>query len=364
MRLKALDVFRGIAVAGMLLVNLPGDRATAYRWIRHAPWHGLTPADFVFPFFLFIVGMTTELSVARRRAEGAPEGAIVRAILRRGAILFAIGLFLFAFPFYPFDERVLQMSVPGVLQRVALCYVLGALLTLRTSWRQQLAVFAAVLLGYWGAMTLYPLNDPTQTLAARVDRFFLAGHLWPTAKTWDPEGILSTFPATMTTLLGFWAARWLRGTRGLPAKVRDFVYVGLALMVLGGGWDFYFPVNKAIWTSSYVLVTGGASLLLLAFCLWAVEIRGWTRWCEPLLGFGLNPIAAYVASSLVARLMYGTFHVETAQGRVSLHAAFFERTFASWFAPGAASLAFSATATALWCVAMYGLRRRQVFLKV
>ena len=227
-RMVALDVFRGMTVAGMLLVNNPGSWAAIYAPLEHAPWNGWTPTDLIFPFFLFIAGVTTHLSLTARRAAGATDAEIRRQIIRRGALIVLFGLLVASFPYYPVT-RFTHIRIPGVLQRIGVAYAVAALLTLRTTLKQQVVILATLLYGYWFAMTLLPvpdamggiganlLSEPSRTLAAWTDRYLLGGHLWISSKTWDPEGPLSTIPAIGTAMLGVMAGRWISATRPLDS---------------------------------------------------------------------------------------------------------------------------------------------------
>ena len=226
-RLLSLDVFRGVTIAGMLLVNDPGSWDAIYRPIAHAEWNGWTPADLIFPFFLFIVGITTHLSLTARRGRGTSDSTLLRQILRRGAIIIFLGLAFSAFPYFPIT-RITHMRIPGILQRIGVAYICGALLTIRTTVKQQAYIIIAILLGYWFALTLIPvpghglgaltLNTPDATLAAWIDRLLLNGHLWSLSRTWDPEGVFSTIPAIATTMLGALAGRWLLSPTPIPPK--------------------------------------------------------------------------------------------------------------------------------------------------
>ena len=234
-RLISLDVFRGMTVAGMLLVNNPGTWSAIYPPLEHAAWNGWTPTDVVFPFFLFIVGITTELSLRVRRARGDNERAILTQILKRGALIFLFGSLLAAFPYFHWTDipgavdpsfldrvvyRVEHLRIMGVLQRIGVAYLCGALLTFRTTWKQQLFILGVLLFGYWALQTLVPVPDtgfagrfvldkPEQLLSAWLDRTVLGvDHLWSGSKTWDPEGLLSTMPAIGTMMLGTFAGRW------------------------------------------------------------------------------------------------------------------------------------------------------------
>lgn len=274
-RLLALDVFRGLTVAGMLLVNNPGSWGAIYPPLEHATWNGWTPTDLIFPFFLFIVGITTHLSLEARRARGDDEGALVRQVVKRGLLIILFGLLLAAFPFVPLS-RITEMRFPGVLQRIGVAYLCGGLLAFRTTLKQQVVILAVLLYGYWFAMTLIPvpgrgigallLDDPSASLAAYVDRAVFGAHLWKSSRTWDPEGLLSTIPAVGTVILGVMAGRWLASPRPLLERLVALLAVGSLCMMAGLMWGWSFPINKSPWTSSYVLFTAGMGAVALATC--------------------------------------------------------------------------------------------------
>ncbi|HEV8365657.1 MAG TPA: heparan-alpha-glucosaminide N-acetyltransferase domain-containing protein [Gemmatimonadaceae bacterium] len=374
-RLVALDVFRGITVAAMLLVNNPGSWNAIYEPLEHAPWHGWTPTDLIFPFFLFIVGITTYLAAAARRERGVDDGQLVRQILLRGALIVLFGILLNAFPFYPL-ERITGVRFPGVLQRIGVCYICAALLTLRTTVRQQIAIIAALLLGYWAAMTLIPvpgqtvtgralIDEPSASLAAWIDRGIFGSHLWRSSKTWDPEGLLSTIPAIGTTMLGVLAGRWLGSTqRPLAERLTGLFGVGCLLMVAGLMWHWVFPINKNIWTSSYVLFTAGMAAAALATCSWLIDMLGLRRWTTPFAVFGVNPLLAFIGSGMMARLIYSVIQVPFRGETVSIQRAIYESAFASWLAPRNASLLFAVTFVLLWIGLLWTLYRRRVYLRV
>jgi predicted acyltransferase len=369
-RLVAIDVFRGITVAAMILVNNPGSWSQIYAPLRHAEWHGWTPADLIFPFFLFVVGITTRLSLDARRERGATDGELATQILRRGTIIVALGLLVSAFPFVP-PEHLAQLRIPGVLQRIGVAYLVAAMVTLHGSRRAQVAIAAALLLGYWALLALVPvpgigppaLAPPDATLPAWLDRRLLDGHLWAATRSWDPEGVLSTLPAVASVLLGALAAPLLRAERPATERARNLAAVGGVLAVAGLAWSLVFPINKNLWTSSYVLFTAGAAALGLALCLWLADgrQRGWTR---PFLVFGVNPIVAFVGSAMLSRLLYTTLRVSYAGDQVSLQQAIYRSLFASWLPPKPASLAFALAMVALWWAVLAVLDRRGIRLKV
>ena len=370
-RLLSLDVFRGLTIAGMLLVNNPGNWGTIYPPLRHAAWHGWTPTDLIFPFFLFIVGITTHLSLAARRSRGASDGALARQVLRRGAIIIVLGLLLAIFPFFPL-ERIVNIRIPGVLQRIGVVYIVAGLLSMRLGWRGLAVTAAALLLGYWGLMTLVPvpgvgpavLEPPAATLAAWLDRLLLDGHLWAQSRTWDPEGVLSTIPAIGTALAGVLAGRWIATTRPLSERLAALFAVGSMAMVLGLAWNWVFPINKNLWTSSYVVFTAGMGAVTLATCMWIVDDRRVTWWTRPFVIFGVNPILAFWGSGAMARLIYSVIRVDYEGASVPLQAAIYRSTFASWLTPMNASLAFAISFVLLWLAILTPLHRRGWILKV
>lgn len=390
-RLLSLDVFRGMTVAGMLLVNNPGTWSAIYPPLEHAAWHGWTPTDLIFPFFLFIVGITTELSLRARRAKGADESQILRQILKRGALIFLFGFLLSGFPFFTwppnlpgasFGDRVLDRiehwRVMGVLQRIGVAYLCGALLTWRTTLRQQIAILAALLLGYWALQTLVPVPDtgvagrfvldkPDQLLSAWFDRLVLGtNHLWSGSKTWDPEGLMTTVPAIGTMLCGTFAGRWIAAQeKPLTERLAAMFAVGAMVMVFGLVWHWVFPINKSLWTSSYVLFTAGMASVTLATCMWVIDVMRVQRWTAPFVDYGMNPMLAFLGSGLMARCIASLWTWETMPGkRISAQAFVFKTWYASWLPPREASLAYAVSFVILWWVILRVARSRGIVLKV
>ncbi|MEP7384515.1 MAG: DUF5009 domain-containing protein [Gemmatimonadota bacterium] len=372
-RLLALDVFRGMTVAGMLLVNNPGSWDAIYPPLEHATWNGWTPTDVIFPFFLFIVGITTHLSLNARRARGDDESAIVRQIVRRGSLIILFGLLMAAFPYYP-ATRFTEIRIPGVLQRIGVAYLCGGLLTLRTSLKQQVVLLAVLLFGYWFAMTLVPvpgrgmgallLDDPSASLAAYLDRAIFGTHLWRSSRTWDPEGLLSTVPAIGTVILGVLAGRWITSPRPLADRLVALFAVGSLCMVVGSMWGWSFPINKSIWTSSYVLFTAGMAAVALATCIWVIDVLGLTWWTRPFRWYGMNPTIAFVGSGMMARLIYSVIIVPFRGERAPIERVIYESWFASWLEPRNASLLFAISFVLLWALILGVLHRKRIFFKV
>ena len=396
-RLVAVDAFRGMTVAGMLLVNDPGSWGHIFPPLAHAAWNGWTPADLIFPFFLFIVGITTHLSLSARRARGDDDHALLRQIVRRGVVIVAIGLLISWFPFFSWGpvagvtdpdfgtrvvDRLLHVRIPGILQRIGLVYLACGFLTWRTSVRTQVGLIAAILLGYWLLLTVIPvpgtglpgwavLGKADSTLAAWVDRAFLdwtafgdGNHIWAETRTWDPEGVLSTIPAVATAMLGVLAGRWLTTSRTLAERLNGMFAVGAMVAVAGCVWGWAFPVNKNLWTSSFVLLTAGLGALTLGVCIWLIDVQGARRWATPWVIFGANPIVAFVGSDALARLIYSVVTVPNAGGRIPVEAAVYHAAYASWLEPRVASLAFALSITLLWFGVLTGLYRRGIFVRV
>jgi len=367
MRLLALDVFRGFTMASMVIVNNPGDWGNVYAPLLHAEWNGLTFTDLIFPFFLFIVGVSITLS---HRSLG-PWGPI----FRRAAIIVALGWFLGGYP--RFD--VTRWRIPGVLQRIAVCYLAAAVIYKLTAFAgprrvaRQAAVVSAIvavlLLGYWGAMMLIPVPGGQAgdlsvegNLAAYVDRTLMLGHMWK--PTWDPEGLLSTFPAIGTTLLGVLTGLWLSVSTKKPARgVAALVAAGLIAVTLGMVWNRVFPVNKNLWTSSYVLVTAGRAAIYLSVLIWFIDVRGWRRWTKPLVILGTNAITLFVLSGLFVKTLI-LIKVPRGDASVSLARFIYEALYVPLAAPKNASLAYALTHLVLLFFVLAWMYRRRIFLRV
>jgi predicted acyltransferase len=317
-RLLSLDLLRGITIAFMILVNNAGSESDAYWPLQHAAWNGFTPTDLVFPTFLLLVGVSLVLAVNSRLARGATRMSILVQALRRAAILILLGVVVNSFPFF----HLSTMRFFGVLQRIGICYLIATvLLLIDRGWRSKLAVAVSALVGYWLLMRFVPipgygvpthavaLLDPDLNIAAWTDRhLFSAAHLYE--HTRDPEGLLSTIPAVATILIGVLCGFWIRTSHTVLQKLRGIAIAGAGLVGTGLLWNIWFPINKKLWTSSYVLFAAGLSLLLFAFTIFLVDVRksGTTdaerdrhpRLLMPFFVFGVNSIAAYVVSELLA----------------------------------------------------------------
>jgi predicted acyltransferase len=356
-RLVSLDAFRGLTVAAMILVNNPGNWVYVYWPLDHARWHGWTPTDLIFPFFLFMVGMALPFS-SRVRA---------REALRRALVIGALGIFMAAYPYFD----LATVRIPGVLMRIALCYLAAWTISRITGPLGQAVIAAVLLVLYWYLMTrvtvpggLPPNLDPETNLGAWLDRTLFGAHLWKTSKTWDPEGLLSTLPAIATTLLGLLAGGWLRSDRDGTRKTWGLLAAGLVFVVLGLGWGRSFPINKSLWTSSYVLFTGGLAAYLFGLLYWIADVRGHRTWCRPFVIYGRNAILVFVASGLFARTL-AAIKVNGPDGvAISLQAWLHRTLLASWLPPFPASLAWALANVLVWYAVLRELDRREIYLKV
>lgn len=368
-RIGSLDAFRGLTIAGMILVNTPGTWSHVYPPLLHAEWHGWTPTDLVFPFFLFIVGVAIPLSFRRYLADpDLGRGALYRRVLRRSALIFLVGLLLTGFPEFDLAE----IRIPGVLQRIALVYLATSLLVLNVSARAQAWWAAGLLVLYQVLMTWVPVPGhgpgnlaPDANLAAWLDRLLLGQeHLWQN-RPWDPEGLLSTVPAVSTCLVGVFAGRWLTSDRDRREIAGWMLAGGWLLILLGQLWGAWFPINKNLWTSSYVVFTAGMALEGLGVCYWLMDVSGYRSWARPAIVFGRNPLFIYVVSIFLAKVLLLVPAGAGPDGDPSSAYRWgYERLFASWLSPINASLAFALTVVALCWGLAWLLDRKDVYVRV
>lgn len=374
-RLASLDAFRGATVAGMLLVNNPGSWNDVYPPLLHAPWHGWTPTDMVFPFFLWIVGVSMTISLGRRMEQGADRRELLRHLWIRSAIIFSFGLLLVLFPFGLLPAHTLSLStlrIPGVLQRIALCSLAAGMIFLHTTWRGRIGWAVGLLLGYWALMMLVPvpgfgaghIDEAKGNLAWWVDSHLLAGHTWRGAPApgFDPEGLLSTLPAIATVLLGAMGGHLVRTLSGAALSLR-LARDGAILLAVGWVWSLVFPINKSLWTSSYAVFMSGWAMLILGLFHWLIDVRGWRAWARPLILYGLNALALFVLAGLVGRLLGLVQWTTDAGAKVSLKAWLYAG-FTPWFSPVNASLAFAFSFVLMFLAIAWGLWRKNWFLKV
>lgn len=366
-RLLSLDVFRGLTVAAMVLVNNPGTWRAVYGPLRHADWHGWTPTDLIFPFFLFIVGVAIPFGLGRRLDADHARGQVVQKVLWRGLVIFLLGLVLHAIS----SMDLATIRIPGVLQRIAVCYLVASVVFLFFGRGAQLLIAAVALLAYWTALILIPVPGfgagdlgKEGNLAAWIDRSVLGAHIWRVGRVYDPEGILSTIPAIATTLFGVLTGQWLRGASVSAAIAGRLLLSGVAGVVIGLVWGRWFPINKSLWTSSYAVFTAGAALLALAACYWLIEIKRSRWWTGPFRILGVNALAVFFLSTLLAILL-ARISILGSDGRPhSLQAVLFDALFAPWAPPAAASLAWAIANVALWLALLWPFSRRDVRLTV
>ena len=355
-RLLSLDAFRGLTIALMILVNDPGSWGHIYGPLRHAEWHGITPTDLVFPFFLFIVGVSITLSLSKEKLDSVDRVTIRRKIYMRAAKIFALGLLLALMPYFDFPN----IRWMGVLQRIAIVYLVCALLFMQQDKKLEIKIFVALLVGYWLAMIWVPVPDigvgsleAGKNLANWIDDAFLPGRLW--RDTWDPEGILSTLPAIASGISGMFVGRILLNDWPLRKQFKWLFYGGFVAMFAGFMWDGIFPINKNIWTSSYVLFTSGAAAIVLSFLIYVMDIKTLHRPFKFAVIFGSNAIAIYVLSHVfMYSFTYG----------LGLTKLVFEGLVGHGIAPKMASLMWAVGFTAFCFIPALILYRKKIFIRL
>jgi predicted acyltransferase len=313
-RLTSLDAFRGFTIAAMVLVNNPGDWSSLYPQLAHAHWNGWTFTDTIFPFFLFIGGMSMALSLGRLAAAGADKPALLRKLALRALLIFLIGFMLNLIPNFNFAT----VRVPGVLQRIAVCTLLAAPIVVYCSWRAQLAWIAGLLAAYSVLMLWVPVPgigagvlEKGQDFGAWIDRFVLGNHMWVQSKTWDPEGLVSTIPALCSQLVGVLAGRWLLSGTDRTGQTVWLLLAGLVLLALGSTFDaILMPINKSLWTPSFCLLMSGWALLAFAAFYWLLDVapsaavrEAAGRWSKPFIIYGMNALFVFALSGLIAKML-------------------------------------------------------------
>jgi predicted acyltransferase len=365
-RLVALDAFRGAIIALMVIVNDPGSGRYSYGPLQHAEWHGWTITDVVFPSFLWIIGVAITLSLAKRMEAGIPRTQLFTQVLRRGAILYGLGLLVYLFPKFDFST----MRVLGVLQRLAICYVIASAIYLTTSIRAQVVWIVALLSSYWLLMTLIPVPgcgagqlNVECNFAHYVDRIVLGQHNYQQTKTWDPEGIVSTIPSIATALFGIMAGHLLRLKRDLAERTTWLFFAGNLLLAAGLICDMWMPINKKLWTSSFAIFMAGLDFVLFAIFLWWIDGLGRKRVVRPLVVMGMNAIAVYMAAEILD-ITLGSIHVRSGDSNINLHEWIYQNVFAPIASPMNASLLYALVYTGLMFLIAYGMYRRQWFVRV
>ena len=398
-RLMSLDVFRGATIAAMILVNNPGNWGAIYKPLDHAEWHGWTFTDLIFPFFIWIVGVAIPLSTARRLEQGQGRRQLLLHALRRSVIIFALGFFLNSFSYFIdgslfrdgfsawFHNYATNVRVPGVLQRIGICYFIAMVIYLGTSVRGQIIWIAGLLAGYWGLMIVGPWFgwgtgglEQHGNFSEYLDNLVLNGkvigmHVWKGGKTWDPEGIFSTVPAIATCLFGIMTGHLLR-SKQTPETKTAWLFVGGNLLLFAGVlMDVWLPINKKLWTSSYSVFMAGMAMNCFAVSYWLVDVQGWRKWAKPFAIYGMNAIAVFMLSGLLGRIL-PAIKVGTAAGKkVGLQSYLYDNLFAPFASPDTAPffsfLASPKNASLMWALmyitglylVAYGMYRRKWFLK-
>jgi len=360
-RLVSLDALRGFTIAAMVIVNDPGSWQYVYRPLRHAEWNGCTLTDIIFPFFLFIVGVSIALAYTKRLKAGVPMKKIYRKIIIRAINIYLLGLFLWLWPDFDFSG----IRWTGVLQRISVVFLVCAILFLKTNWKQQIWTGAVILLAYWIILAYVPipaigkpdLSVPGKNWANYLDSLALPGVMWQ--ETWDPEGILSTFPAIVSGITGMLVGKLYLTVKDRDRKLSRMFFIGFSMFVAGGIWNWFFPINKNLWTSSFVLYTSGAGTMALAAAILIVDIWGHTRWTFLGRVYGANAITSYVLAGMLTVVFYGI-----RIGGASLN---------EWFMNGLTPLGFDSRFVSLLYAVIYMLTiflpalflyRRNIFIKV
>jgi len=366
-RLVSLDVFRGATIAAMIMVNNPGDWGHIYKPLRHAEWHGWTFTDLIFPFFLFIVGVAIVFAFSGKLEKGVPKKNLYTKIIRRTLILFGLGLFLNGFPFF----NLSTIRIPGVLQRIALCYFVASLVFLHVRIRGQIAIGAFLLLFYWALMEWIPvpgigagLYEKGANLSNYIDSILLKGHMWSYTKTWDPEGIISTIPAIVSTMAGMITGHVLRSDRSPTQKALWMMNTGTIALLAGSIWSTWLPVNKSIWTSSYTVLMSGLALLTLGLVYYYIDVKGRQKGVQPFLVYGTNAITVFVLSGIIAKLTY-LIKFDVAGGTtITLKGWIYETFYTSWLPDYTASLAYSIGYIFFFYLWMLILYKKKIFIKI
>ncbi len=363
-RLVSLDAFRGITIALMITVNDPGSWKYVYAPLEHAEWNGITPTDLVFPFFLYIVGVSIALAYTRRKKSGVPKREMYKKIFYRSVKIFALGIVLNALS--PLmhglqDFHLADLRIMGVLQRIAIVFFVSALLFLKTSWKTQAKIGATILILYYIVMMFIPVPGagvpkldpgPEGNIAHWIDSFITPGRLY--RGTWDPEGLFSTLPAIVTGITGMLAGALIVSDKPQDRKIIWLFFLGFLAFVIGGMWDWFFPINKRLWTSSYVMYTSGAASLTLASSLFFVDVLGYKKWTKMAIVFGANAITAYVLSGVFIRIFIFT----------GWQKAIFDGFVSLGLEPKFASFVFAILFTLLCYIPVYFMYRKKIFIKL
>jgi predicted acyltransferase len=365
-RLISLDVFRGLTMVAMTIVNNPGSWSYVYPPLRHAEWNGWTITDLVFPFFIFIVGAAIPYSLGKY-LDTQVQKAVYLRIFKRAAVLFVLGLILAGFPYFDLSS----LRIMGVLQRLAICYLVASLMYLHTRPMHQVGVAVICVVSYWLLMLIPPpdretlLQTKDDNLGAWLDRIiFGTAHLWKVSKTWDPEGLLSTLPALFNTLAGTLTGSYLRSQAQPIEKAAGMFFAGSILLGIGGALDWAFPINKSIWSPSYAVFTSGYAMVVLAMCYYAIDVKGWKKRSKPLVVFGVNALLLFFASGILARVMETLIKFSVDTEVLSLQQWIYKYLLASWAGEMLGSLLYPLLLVVAWYMVLRALYERNWVWKV
>lgn len=367
-RLLSLDVFRGATVAAMILVNNPGSWGHIYPPLEHAEWNGCTPTDLIFPTFLYIVGVAIAFAYGSKKDDPALHANLLLKAFKRGLILFLLGFFLALFPSFNFST----VRIFGVLQRIGIVFFICTALFIKTNEKTRFWLFAGVLLLYWALMTLVPVPgvgspnlEKETNLAAWIDRMVITEqHTWKQSRTWDPEGLLSTLPAIGTGLLGIFAGTWIRRKDKTESEKVAWLFAGgFVTAILGQIWGLTFPINKSLWTSSYVLYAGGLSTMMLALLYWIVDVQGYKRGTKIFVAYGVNAITVFFLSALIVKLM-SRININMNGEEVGLQTWLYKSFFTPWLSDINASLAWAVTFVLFFLIILWPMYKKNIIIKV
>ncbi|MDP3358470.1 MAG: heparan-alpha-glucosaminide N-acetyltransferase domain-containing protein [Lutibacter sp.] len=363
-RLLALDVLRGLTIALMIMVNTPGSWSYVYPPLLHSKWHGCTPTDLVFPFFLFIVGVSMWYSF-KKYGEGLTKKGLLK-VLKRFSVIFLLGLFLNAFPKFDFEN----LRFFGVLQRIAIAYAVGAILCMQFNFKQLLIICGLILLGYWGLLYFGGSGDVyslATNVVGKVDLFvFGKNHIYKGfGIPFDPEGLLSSIPSVATVLIGYFTGRLIDEAINVTAVVKKLVFFGIIGVIVGWFWGYSLPINKPLWTSSYVLYAGGLAMLFLALLLWLIDVKGVKKWANPFIHFGTNPLFIFVFSGIYAKAIIYLVKSTNSEGEtITGYRYLYENVFVPIAGNMNGSLLFAIAHIIIFWLLTYILFRNKIFIKI
>lgn len=363
-RLLALDVLRGLTIALMIMVNTPGSWSYVYPPLLHSEWHGCTPTDLVFPFFLFIVGVSMWYSF-KKYGDGITKEGLLK-VFKRFSVIFLLGLFLNAFPKFDFEN----LRFFGVLQRIAIAYAVGAILCMQFNFKQLLIICGAILMGYWGLLYFGGSGDVyglASNVIGKVDLFIFGGnHIYKGfGIPFDPEGLLSSIPSVATVLIGYFIGKLIDEAINVIAAIKKLVFFGIIGVLIGWFWGYLMPINKPLWTSSYVLYTGGLAMLFLAFLLWLIDVKGVKKWANPFIHFGTNPLFIFVFSGIYAKVIIYLVKSTNSEGEIITgYRYLYENIFVPIAGNMNGSLLFAISHIIVFWLLTYILFRNKIFIKI